>query len=123
MKAAALLARNAIAGSDLTRMSEPLHRHFCEIAALAFAALGIVGARQLCFGRAWRDGISGDAVGCELYCHGAREAFQRRLCRGLACAKREAARDKAGDVDDATEFCGAHPRQQCLGELQGWTHI
>ncbi len=33
-------------GSDLTRMSEPLHRHFCEIAALAFAALGIVRAKQ-----------------------------------------------------------------------------
>ena len=50
-------------GSDLTGMSDPLHRHFCEIGPLASTALGIVRAKQLYFVRAWRDGIRGDAVG------------------------------------------------------------
>jgi hypothetical protein len=53
-------------GSNLTRMRESPHRHSAQIPGLAFAALRIVRAKQLCFGRVWRDGIRGDAVGCEL---------------------------------------------------------
>src|ERR1700757_4432884 len=64
--------RGSVAGKkcdrscNLTRMSEPAHRHPAQIAGLAFAALRIVRAKQLCFGRAWRNGIRGDAVGGEL---------------------------------------------------------
>src|SRR5260370_29130775 len=71
-------------GSDLTRIRESPHGHSAQIPGLAFAALRIVRAKQLCFGRAWRNGIRGNAVGCELYCHGAGDAFQRCLCRGVA---------------------------------------
>ena len=104
-------------------MSEPPHRHSAQIPGLAFATLRTVRPKELCFGGAWCNGIRGNAVGCELYWHTACDTFQRCLCRGVAYAKREAARDKAGDVNDATEFCGAHPRQQRLGELQCRTHV
>src|SRR6266403_2356613 len=71
-------------GSDLTRMRESPHGHSAQIPGLAFAALRIVRAKQLCFSRAWRNGIRGNAVGCELYCHGACDAFQRCLCCRVA---------------------------------------
>jgi hypothetical protein len=60
-----LAGKKRDSGSDLTWMRKSPHGHPAQIPGLAFAALRIVRAKQLRFGRAWRDGIRGDTVGRE----------------------------------------------------------